>query len=172
MEHNDQPFMPIPSNGHVYEMSLDQMPEHTRHEFEDIAAFLRNLSIYGNITESLMALPFGPGAVAAWRKEPQFKDAFQAAKDLHSDRVRSAFRQRAIEGYDEPIYHQGELVGYKRKFETRLFEVYAKAHCPEFRDEQKIDHTHTGRVMVTPPTAPEPSDLEKLADELSQEDDS
>jgi hypothetical protein len=39
---------------------------------------------------------------------------------------REAWR-RAVEGFDEPVHYQGEVVGYVKKYSDRMLELLLKA---------------------------------------------
>lgn len=70
------------------------------------------------------------------------------ALEFYRDRIRETVHNRAIEGWDEPVYYQGRKVGKVHKFSDRLLEMQAKSHCPEYRDRSEVDVNVTGGVLV------------------------
>ncbi len=55
---------------------------------------------------------------------------------------------RAIEGWDEPVFYQGRVVGKMRKYSDRMLEMLAKKEIPGFRDKSEVDVNVSGGVLV------------------------
>jgi hypothetical protein len=70
------------------------------------------------------------------------------AKDLYRDKVSRAVHNRAIDGWLEPVFYKGELIGYIRKFSDRMLELQAKRYIPEYRDKAAVDLSVAGGVLV------------------------
>jgi hypothetical protein len=70
------------------------------------------------------------------------------AKTIYAEKVSHAVHCRAINGWLEPVFYQGDEVGYVRKFSDRLLEMQAKRHCPEYRDRSQMDVNVGGGVLV------------------------
>jgi hypothetical protein len=54
------------------------------------------------------------------RRDEQFARTWAAAMRLARDHCEQVLGDRAIEGVEEPIYYRGELVGTRRRYDTRL----------------------------------------------------
>jgi hypothetical protein len=63
------------------------------------------------------------------------------ARGYGNERIVAEITRRAIDGWDEPVFHDGEIVGSVRKFDGRLLTLLAKAHVPEFRDVTRHELT-------------------------------
>lgn len=81
-----------------------------------------------------------------WRvsnPDPKFIEAFELAHKLAIERAEGELWRRGIEGYETPVYHQGQLVGTEREFDTTAAIFMLKAAKPDvFRE--KFDHRHSG----------------------------
>lgn len=64
-------------------------------------------------------------------KDPEFGEAVKDAWDLNIDKLEAAAFKRATEGWLEPVFHQGERVGWVRKFSTGLTIFMLKCWRPE-----------------------------------------
>lgn len=62
---------------------------------------------------------------------PRYKEAFLLAQDEANDYLEREARRRAIEGWREPVYQQGMLVGYKTKYSDPLHIELLRANNPE-----------------------------------------
>jgi len=64
----------------------------------------------------------------------EFATLCDEALELYRGRVAAEIHRRAIDGVDEPVYWQGQLVGYKRVYSDTLLLAHARARIPEYRD--------------------------------------
>jgi hypothetical protein len=48
---------------------------------------------------------------------------------------------RAIDGWEEPVWHKGEMVGTIHRHDSRLLEFLIKQADPSFRENQKVELT-------------------------------
>jgi len=62
--------------------------------------------------------------------------------------VSRAVHNRAIDGWLEPVFYKGELIGYIRKFSDRMLELQAKRYIPAYRDKAAVDLSVAGGVLV------------------------
>lgn len=76
-----------------------------------------------------------------------YRRAFEAARDEAADRLEMEARRRAEEGWQEPVYQGGILVGTKRKYSDRLLLALLEAHHPQFGKKLKV--THDGDLTMT-----------------------
>lgn len=100
--------------------------------------FLEGLRTHGCIT--LAAKTAGISREAAyWRrgKNPVYAAAWAEALELAADRLEMEARRRAVDGWDEPIFHQGLQVGVVRKYSDRLLEVLLRGAREKFRTSRQ-----------------------------------
>lgn len=88
---------------------------------ERMARFLSLLAEAGNVRACAQACGLSAQSVYKLRRrDPLFARAWQAAVLLARDHSEQVLASRALEGVEEPIYHRGELVGTRRRYDTRL----------------------------------------------------
>lgn len=75
-------------------------------------------------------------------RDPIFAENVQAAIDHYRDVVGGEVRKRAIEGWDEPVFWQGEVVGRVKKYDNRLLLAEARRVDPSYRESQQHAHLH------------------------------
>ncbi|WP_375289471.1 hypothetical protein [Qipengyuania sp.] len=83
--------------------------------------FLDRLATHGNARAACRAV--GLSAESAYRlrrRDAQFARAWNAAVLLGRDNSVELLSERAIEGVEEDIYFRGELVGTRRRYDSRL----------------------------------------------------
>ena len=67
---------------------------------------------------------------------------------MSTQRLERVAFERAAEGWDEPVFHDGAQCGVKRKFSDTLAIFLLKARRPEvYRERHEI--THSGEVTNT-----------------------
>jgi hypothetical protein len=64
------------------------------------------------------------------KNDADFASQAESAKEHADDLLHTRCMQRCIEGDMEPVYWQGEVVGYIPKFDTRLQIEMLRAHMP------------------------------------------
>jgi hypothetical protein len=88
-----------------------------------------------------------------WRADTSdqaFQKAFAAAKVLAGDLIENEIIRRAIVGVDEPVFQQGRLVGFVRRYSDKLLELAAKATMPErYRERHEFSGPGGGPIAVT-----------------------
>lgn len=100
------------------------------------ALFLDRLSAHGNARAACRAVGLSPeSAYKLRRREPLFARAWAAAVVLGRDNSVQALAERAIEGVEEPIYYRGELIGTRRRFDSRLLLAHL-ARLDQLADEK------------------------------------
>ncbi len=83
-----------------------------------------------------------------WLKaDPVYADAFKDAADAVADRLEKEAMRRASQGWLEPVYHRGQVVGHVRKFSDLLLIFMLKALRPE-KYRERFDHQHAGRFTL------------------------
>lgn len=104
------------------------------------AGFLEEFVANGGVvTGAAKAVGTTSRTIYNWLKaDPEFKDAFEDARQAANDTLRREIHRRAVEGWEEPVYQGGNLVGYTRKYSDTLLIFQAKARMPEYRDRMDI----------------------------------
>ena len=90
-----------------------------------------------------------------WRKsEPEFDAACKEAEQRYCELIDTTIHNRAIDGWKEEVYQNGELVGYKQKYSTSLLLAIAKSRMPRYRDKAEAEiNIQGGQVLVVPAIA-------------------
>jgi len=78
------------------------------------------------------------------------------AFQIYQDVIQQAIHDRAIEGWEEPVYYKGEEIGKIRRYSDRLLLAQAKRHIPEYRDDNGASSpsgqsTNVGVMVVNVP---------------------
>jgi hypothetical protein len=128
--------------------------------------FLRHLRISCNITASAEAAGWDRRTAKHHRdNDEEFRIDWDDALEQSTDLLEGALRDRAINGVEEPVFHQGVVVGYVTKYSDSNGQFLLKAHRRElFGDKVAMDVKATGGVILLPQTA-SVEDWEKAAEE-------
>lgn len=113
--------------------------------------FLAELERHGVVTWAARAASPDSqhGAVKTFRDErgrnSEFADAWDEAQEVARGAVERELHRRAVEGWNEPVFYQGEQVGEVRKYSDRLLELMARGLIPErdrenFKLDAKVQH--------------------------------
>ena len=109
--------------------------------------FLEQLSLSANVTTSAHYCGIDRRTAYDHRAvDPEFAVQWDDAVDEAIDKYEAVVNQRAFEGVDEPIYQQGELVGYARKCSDTLAIFMLKAYRPE-KFRERFDMTSGGKRL-------------------------
>lgn len=81
------------------------------------------------------------------RSDPEFDEAYRIARENRKEAYRMAAKRRAIDGWKEPVFYRGDVVGYRMQYSDRMLELLLKAEDPDNFSER-----HTVEVLVTPMT--------------------
>ena len=87
------------------------------------------------------------------RMDADFDADYFEARGLTADSILAEVKRRAIDGVDEPVFHNGLVVGEIRRYSDRLLLALARSFVPEMREaavrapepwkgelEVKVDH--------------------------------
>jgi hypothetical protein len=135
--------------------------DHPAHRDDWQAAYLEVYARIGREREACERV--GVGHSTVWRERQRNEDfalAFNAAHARYVESLRKEIHRRAVEGWDEPQFYQGEVVGHVRRFDTALLIFETKRHDPAYRDSYRVEHTGPdgGPIQVqAPPDATERS---------------
>jgi hypothetical protein len=94
--------------------------------------FLALLSEYGNVSRA--ADEAGVHRVHMYQvraRDEEFAADWDEAARIGAARLEDEARRRAVEGWDEPVWHKGIQCGTTRKYSDTLLICLLKAHHPE-----------------------------------------
>lgn len=74
-----------------------------------------------------------------------FAGMVDTAKAEAVDDLELEARRRAVHGVEEPVFHQGVVVGYKTRYSDRLLVTLLQAKKPD-EFGSKVSHEHKGRI--------------------------
>lgn len=78
--------------------------------------FLEAFSVHGITGMAATEAGVSRATVHDWLERDQdFRERFEGAEEDTRSVIRQEVHRRAIEGWDEPVYQRGKLVGYVRK---------------------------------------------------------
>ena len=137
-------------------MGLVKLTDERKQKFLTVYADL------GRLNEAARAVDLCPETIRVARKED---DEFSAAvaeayRDFCDTLEKEAYR-RAVEGWEEPVFQGGVLVGTVLKRSDRILELMLKRHIPEYRDRQTVDMNLSGGVLVVPGIPVSPDEWEE-----------
>ncbi|MDA1309282.1 MAG: hypothetical protein O2985_06720 [Proteobacteria bacterium] len=103
-------------------------------------AFLQNLMTTGNVSEAARASKVSRSHAYALKMSDQnfaaeWADALESATDI----LEAEARHRAVDGVEQPHFHQGQVTGSVRKYSDSLLMFLLKAHRPEKYRDRTID---------------------------------
>lgn len=124
--------------------------------------FLHHFARLGLLGQAARATDVAPETIRVYRRDiPEFAEMFDQALQDYRESLEAEVHRRAVEGWDEPVYQKGELVGTIRRHSDRMLELLIKKNIPEYRDKVSVDANVRGGVMVVPATAQSMDDWEK-----------
>lgn len=109
----------------------------TRQQRKFIAAY----AVCGTVTQAAEAADVIRQKHYRWLKNPVYAKAFADCYEEACESLEREARRRAIDGWDEPVYQGGELVGTKRRFSDALLIFLMKGAMPDkYRDNIRVEH--------------------------------
>ncbi|MDR1684866.1 MAG: hypothetical protein LBR82_00215 [Desulfovibrio sp.] len=107
---------------------------------EKLKIFLDTLSECGSIRRGSAASGISRKTLYKKReREPLFAADWDKAAAIGVEGLEDEARRRAFEGWEEPVYHKGEVCGTVRKYSDTLLIVLLKGHKPEkYRENSKV----------------------------------
>lgn len=107
--------------------------------------FCEHIALCGIPSVAIKALNLRRGDVFEARKrDPEFKAAWDEAQALGIDAQEDEAARRAFEGYLEPVYYLGNVVGHVRKYSDGLAQFLLKGAKPEkFRERYEVEGSMT-----------------------------
>lgn len=91
--------------------------------------FLEQLGVDGNVSRACEVAQLQRKAVYEKRNgDPEFEKDVQAAFEVATDKLEAEARRRAMEGVEEPVFHQGVEVARVRKYSDSLLGLMLKGN--------------------------------------------
>lgn len=98
--------------------------------------FLEKLAETGNVSQSAREAGIArPTVYEHKHDDPDFAAAWEDALEEAADGLRKEARRRAVTGWLEPVFYQGEERGYITRYSDTLLCRLLAAHCPEHKDK-------------------------------------
>lgn len=111
-------------------------------------AFLKAFVEVGVITAAAEAAGIERTTHYQWlREDPDYPAKFQTAVESANDSLEQEAIKRGKEGWDEPVYQGGKLVGHIRKRSDTLLIFMLKGNKPE-KHRERIEHSGEMRQVV------------------------
>lgn len=125
-------------------------PPALKFDDERKATFLAALEAHGMVTTAARAAAVTTDTVYKHRKADEaFAHAWAEAYAAYCDRLEMEAYRRAVDGVDEPVYQQGELVGVVRKYSDALLTLKLKRHRPDqYRERVQVYADVTARRVT------------------------
>ena len=112
-------------------------------------AFLAAYAQCGNVTQAAKVAGISRETHYEWLdKDPGYAAAFKQADEQATDALELEARRRALEGWDEPVYQKGQLVGTVRKYSDTLLIFLLKGARPEKYRERVDVGSEPGRPLA------------------------
>ncbi len=132
--------------------------------------FLNLLARCGSVIQASQAAGYqDPRALQAYRKDnDDFADDWAAAVDAAACRLEDEADRRGIEGWLEPVFHKGAIVGHIRKFSDAMLALRLKGLKPDtYRDSARGGDVNVSfGIAVIPMAAKSEEEWEKEAIEM------
>lgn len=144
------------TNGHVPEVI--NVPERWEdaprfNEFPQLSsrqrAFLVAYSETHNISVAAMVARVSRASHYVWIKDDTYAEAFRAAEGMAVDKALHAAWRQGVLGVEEPVYYEGQCVGYIRRLVPSMTKLLLQAfRRDEFGD--RLETTVHGSVGLHP----------------------
>lgn len=131
--------------------------------------FLQILSETGQITRAAHAAGYADSSYLRklYKNDEAFAEAWEEAITAASDVLESEAVRRAVDGINEPVYYQGELVDVNTKYSDGLLQFLLKGAKPEvYRDNVNLSGAITGGIAIVPVAIKSEDDWERAALDL------
>lgn len=111
-------------------------------------AFLAAIRVMPNVRKAAEAAGVSPYVhYRRMKADERYKAAFLEAWECGCQALEDKATERAIDGWEEPVYQGGELVGTKQKFSDRCLLGRLKAEMPE-KYGDKVEHSGPGGAPI------------------------
>jgi hypothetical protein len=101
--------------------------------------FLASYRVSGNVAAAARDAGVSRRCVYNHKEsDREFAELFEEATQEGADTLEAEARRRAVDGVDEPVYYQGDVVGHVRKFSDLLLMFLLKGLRPEKYRERVV----------------------------------
>lgn len=112
-------------------------------------AFLAALGLTGNITRAAILSDINKCSHYRWVKEdPGYQARFDEAMEEACDHLETEARRRAVEGVDEPVYHEGMCIDTVKKYSDTLLIFLLKGARPKKYKDRFMQIEHSGTISL------------------------
>jgi hypothetical protein len=113
---------------------------------EKEVAFLAALSGTANVARACDAAGIGRTTAYEWREaDEDFRKRWDKALEIGIEALEDEAVRRAKEGWDEPVFYQGQQIATMRKYSDTLLIFLLKGRKPE-RYRERVEHS--GRLTL------------------------
>lgn len=118
----------------------------TRPEKERKEAFLKALRETGVVAHAARIASPGTKTPTTtfyeWRLlDEEFAREWDAALEQAIADAELELRRRAIDGWEEPVFQKGELVGTVKRKSDRMLELLIKRHIPQYNEKRQVEYS-------------------------------
>lgn len=104
------------------------------------ALLFKHVAVSGSLSRAIRDV-FGPdrnaGSIGnAIRNDVLLQKRLANAKQDFQASILAELRRRAMEGVDEPVYHKGDVVGFKKVYSDQALLALARHFIPEWLDKR------------------------------------
>ena len=113
-------------------------------------AFLVAYSVYGNVTKACGIARVARRTHNGWlTNNPVYKECYEEAKKVAGELLEQEAWRRAVDGWEEPVFQKGYMVGKVRKYDQKLLELLLRANLPEkYRENREHGAQYTQVKIV------------------------
>lgn len=80
--------------------------------------------------------------------DPKFAQLCEDSLLVRKATIEEEITRRAIDGWDEPVFHRGELAGHIRRFSDPMLALLARRHIPAYRESVRVEQQVSGTIDV------------------------
>ncbi len=122
------------------------MPRQQPLTAKQMKKFLYALMRVGNVTEAARIAKANRTAIYQRKaRDEQFATAFEECRRMGVENLTDTAFRLAHEGWQEPVFHDGEECGTKQRISPALIIFLLKSHDPErYRERYDIEHGGKG----------------------------
>jgi hypothetical protein len=99
------------------------------------------------------------------KRNKRFHTRWHEQLDVFASTLENEAVRRGRDGYFEPVFQNGELVGHKQRYSDRLLETTLRAAMPDKYGKQTIEHTGNEALPIALTAIPakhSPIDIDTL----------
>lgn len=102
-------------------------------------AFLDIYQQLGHVSNSAIAVGIARQTHYDWLETNQtYAEAYARAEKIAGDMLIDEARRRAHDGWEEPVFQNGVMVGKITKYDSALLTLLIKKHDPRYREKYEV----------------------------------